>query len=217
MIDKFIVNRLRKNTKLLHRCKGVFSKTRRTLTSTPQFRIGPICGSDELLTTALNIRFKNTTYVILRTVNPAHNCKCQCPDTGNALAADWKTVLINFLRKISYDYMILPVSKYRRIRIDIRNLTCKILRFRISEKNFDCRPRGLSLHQLDILKYAQKAIENTTILHFLNGTVGYRTDSEDSKGVQGLVYCALSKVLNRAQYSYRDSRYMFGTEVNHKY
>jgi hypothetical protein len=80
-------------TKLLRRSKGVFSKTRRTLTSPPQFRIGQLSGPGGCSTAALFVRcFNRRTidYETVGTVTPAHNWNDCYPDVGEPILPDWK-------------------------------------------------------------------------------------------------------------------------------
>jgi hypothetical protein len=154
-------------TKLLRRSKGVFSKTRRTLTSPPQFRIGQLSGPEGFSTAALLERCfdkQRIDYETVGTVTPAHNCKRRNSDVGYALCPDWKPS--PFLSKGR-----LPCKRSSIKKQFLPGSICPIYRY-ISDR----RPRGISPQQLDSAGYFSRI----TLSRFLNGSVGYRTDSEDS-------------------------------------
>ena len=183
-------NRSCETTKLLRRSNGVFSKTRRTLTSPPQFRIGPISAPEEFTTTALFERCScnnNSDRKHSGTVNPTHNCKNRNSDGGYTLARDWKSFpLFLYKGKISCKRNTLK----KQFLTDRVNRTCPVQQY-IS----DHRPRGVSLQQLDSVRYFFEISGRITLSRFLNGTAGYRIDSENSIKSSGRYYrIQLSKV-----------------------
>jgi len=197
-------------TKLLRRCQGVFSKTPRTLTSPPQFRIARLSGPEGFPTAALEGRripeeqsFCNNH---AGTVTPAHNWKRRNSDAGKTILFDWKPSPFSYKgtwlckRYVNNDKRFLP---------DGANSVYPIYRY-ISDR----RPRGLSLQQLDFAAFYLVTRSEISLIRILNGTAGYRTDSEDSLKSPGR-YCRMrtEKVQNCMRRRCRDSRYMFGTEV----
>lgn len=202
-------DRCYETTKLLRRSKGVFSKARRTLTSPPKFRRARLCGSEGFPTTAVLEKRKNTNDIAFifysGTVTPRHNWKHRNTDAVKAIACDWIPSLFIYKgtqlckRYTITDKRFLPGS----------NKTCPKYRY-ISDR----RPRGLSLQQPDVALCHIQARCTITLYCFLNGTAGYRTDSEDSLMSPGC-YCRIRTTT--VQYCMlqwcRDSRYMFGTEV----
>ncbi len=160
-------------TKLLQRSKGVFSKTRRTLTSLPKFRITRLSVQDRFHTTALFERCfnKHYRYNTKGTVTPAHNCKLPETDAGYALWPDWKPSPL--LLKGTVQCKQLDTTEKRFL--PGCNDACPIYRY-ISDR----RPRGISPQQLDVAFHRISVRCTITLLRILNGSVGYRTDSEDS-------------------------------------
>ena len=175
MFQTNLSDRSYETTKLLRRSKGVFSKTRRTLTSPPQFRIGHLSGPEELTTTALFKRHSYNSNIDnnhMGTITPAHNCRCRSSDVGKYLLRDWKSFPLFYKGKSSCKSIFLK----KQFPPDSVNHTCPGTQY-IS----DHRPRGLSLQQLNSAKCFFETIGRITLSCFLNGTVGYRTYSEDSK------------------------------------
>jgi hypothetical protein len=174
MLFTNLSDRSYETTKLLRRSKGVFSKTRRTLTSPPQFRIARLSGPEGFPTTALFdkrlcnriVDYKNRGAVI-----PAHNCKCRYPDAGTTPTADWKPS----------PHLIKGNSSCKRTTIKKQFLPGRCFAACPFEQYIsDRRPRGLSLQQLVFVACYLVTRSKITLKSFLNGTVGYRTDSEDS-------------------------------------
>ena len=201
-------NRFCETTKLLRRCQGVFSKARRTLTSPPQFRIALLSGPEGFSTTAVLERKTEERTFYLKfsgTVTPAHNWKGRNPDAVKTILCDWKPSLLHFkgtmlCKRYSINFKrFLPGCKF----------ISPIYRY-ISDR----RPRGISLQQLERALHQRQVRCTITLFRILNGTAGYRTDSEDSLKSPGL-YCRIrtDKVHNCMRQRCHDSRYMFGTEV----
>ena len=139
------------------------------------------------------------------TITPAHNCRCRSSDVGKYLLRDWKSFPLFYKGKSSCKSIFLK----KQFPTDSVNHTCPVTQY-IS----DHRPRGLSLQQLDSAKCFFETIGRISLSCFLNGTVGYRTYSEDSKRVQGgFTVFDLSMCKTEYENNHRDSRYMFGTEV----
>jgi hypothetical protein len=171
-------------TKLLRRCQGVFSKNRRTLTSPPQFRIAQLSGPEELTTTALFEKYlcnRIYDYKNMGTVIPAHNCTSHNPDDGNTLTADWKPFPFLFKGRLSCKQIIIK----KQILPGCVSFPCPNTQY-ISDR----RPRGLSLQQLDFAAFYFVTQSKISLRHILNGTVGYRTNSEDSLKSPGH-YCRI--------------------------
>ena len=161
-------------TKLLRRSKGVFSKTRRTLTSPPQFRIARLSGPEGFTTTALFERCFNKRYsgnTIKGTVTPTRNCKLPKTDVGDAFSPDWKPSSLSYKGNVSWK----RISSKKHFLSDRSNTIGPIKQY-ISDR----RPRGLSPQQLAVAFHRIPVRCTITLLRILNGTAGYRTDSEDS-------------------------------------
>ena len=168
-------------TKLLRRSKGVFSKTRRTLTSPTQFCIDLISAPEGFTTAAFVERCSckcDTDSKHWGTVTPTHNCRNRNPDIGKRIWFDWKPSPLLYKGKLSCKLNIIN----EQVSTDSEN-TCPVQRY-IS----DHRPRGLSLQQLDAVGYFFEIIGRRTLSLFLNGTVGYRINSEDSIMSPGCYY-----------------------------
>jgi hypothetical protein len=161
-------------TKLLRRSKGIFSKTRRTLTSPPQFRIEHLSGPEGLSTAALLERYdcrRTIDYDTAGTVTPAHNWKTRKPDIAITILCDWKPSPLLSKGKLSCkrnedEKRFLPGSV---------DSACPIHRY-ISDR----RPRGISPQQLDFAVYCFAIRSELSLFCILNGPMGHRTDSEDS-------------------------------------
>jgi len=174
MLFTNLSDRSYETTKLLRRSKGVFSKTRRTLTSPPQFRIARLSGPEGFPTAAMfDKRSCNciVDYKNMGTVIPAYNCKRRYPDAGNTPTADWKPSPHSFkgrspCKRNTDKKQFLPGRCY---------VTDPHGQY-ISDR----RPRGLSLQQLDFAAFYFVTQSKISIRHILNGAVGYRTNSEDS-------------------------------------
>ena len=144
MLQINLSDRSYKTTKLLQRSKGVFSKTRRTLTSPPKFRITRLSDQEGFQTTALFERCfnKRCLYNTTKgTVTPAHNCKCCNPDESYALARDWKPSPFFFKGNNQCKQLNTTVKRF----LPGCNNACPIYRY-ISDR----RPRGISPQQLDV-------------------------------------------------------------------
>lgn len=169
-------------TKLLRRCQGVFSKARRTLTSPPQFRIGRLSGPEGFPTVALSERYsckRTIDYDTAGTETPAHNCIQPNTDVGNAFTCDWKPSPHLYKGRLSCkrdddEKRFLPGSV---------DCACPIHRY-ISDR----RPRGISLQQLDFVSFYFETRNEISLIRILNGTTGYRIDSEDSLKSPGRNY-----------------------------
>ena len=130
-------------TKLLRISQGVFSKTRRTLTYPPQFRIDLLSDPEELTTTALLERCcwnSNSDHKHMGTVTPAHNCKTRTPDGGDAYARDWKP--FPFLYKGTVPCR--RISNKKHFPPDRSNSISPVIQY-ISDR----RPCGVAPQQLD--------------------------------------------------------------------
>jgi hypothetical protein len=169
-------------TKLLRRSKGVFSKARRTLTSPPQFRIARLSGPEGFCTAALFeesscnriVDYKNMGAVI-----PAYNCKHRYPDAGNTTTADWKPL----------PHLIKGNSPCKRITNKKQFLPGKCyVTDPLGQYISDRCPRGVSLQQLDFAAFYIVIRSEISLMRILNGSVGYRTDSEDSLKSPGRYY-----------------------------
>jgi hypothetical protein len=172
-------DRSSETTKLLRRSKGVFSKIRRTLTSPPQFRISQLSGPEGCSTAALLERCsckRTNDYNNTGTVIPTHNCIQPNSDVGNALVRDWKP--FPFLSKGRLQCKRSSIKK--QFLPDGAYVACPFDRY-ISDR----RPRGISPQQLDSAGYFFETTGGITLSRFLNGSVGYRTDSEDSQKSPG--------------------------------
>ena len=177
-----IPDRSYETTKFLRRSKGVFSKIRRTLTSPPQFRIGQLSGPEGFTTAALFERCFNRLYIdynIVGTVTPAHKWKNRSTDVGYALTLDWKPSPFSFKGRVSCKRTWI-IKQFLSDRVFA---ACPIKRY-ISDR----RPRGRSLQQLAFAACYIVTRGKTSLLRILNGTVGYRNDSEDSNKSPGR-YC----------------------------
>jgi hypothetical protein len=175
-------DRFYETTKLLRRCQGVFSKARRTLTSPPQFRIARLSGPEGFTTAALFdesscnriVDYKNTGVVI-----PAYNCKRRYPDVGNTPTADWKPS----------PFLIKGNSRCKRTTNKKQFLPGRCyVTDPLGQYISDRRPRGLSLQQLDVALHHRPMRCTITLFRILNGTAGYRTNSEDSIKSPGHCY-----------------------------
>ena len=176
-------------TKLLRRSKGVFSKTRRTLTSPPQFRIARLSGPEGFTTTALFERCFNKRYsgnTIKGTVTPTHNCKCCNPDDSYELLCDWKPSPFSYKGNVSCK----RISSKKHFLSDRSNTIGPIKQY-ISDR----RPRGLSPQQLAVAFHRIPVRCTITLLRILNGTAGYRTDSEDSLTSPGHYYLIQTEIV----------------------
>jgi hypothetical protein len=171
-------------TKLLRRSKGVFSKNRRTLTSPPQFRIAQLSGPEGFPTAALfDKRSCNriVDYKNMGTVTPAHNCRRHCPDDGKYIWPDWKPS----------PHLIKGNSPCKRTTNKKQFLPGRCyVTVPLGQYISDRRPRGLSLQQLDFAAFYFVTRSKISLRHILNGTVGYRTNSEDSLKSPGH-YCRI--------------------------
>jgi hypothetical protein len=173
-------------TKLLRRCQGVFSKARRTLTSPPQFRIAWLSGPEGFPTAALDERRIPGKQTLSRklsgTVTPAHNRINRNSDAGKTNICDWKPSP-NFNKGTE------PCNRHanddKRFLPDGANMAYPMIRY-ISDR----RPRGLSPQQLAAVFHRIPVRGTITLLRILNGTAGYRTDSEDSLKSPGR-YCRM--------------------------
>ena len=178
-------DRSSETTKLLRRSKGVFSKTRRTLTSPPQFRIGQLSGPEGFSTAAALLERcscrRNGIYNNMGTVTSAHNCIQPSTDVGNALARDWKPSPFLSKGRLSCKRN----SSKKQFLPGGVNTTSPKNRY-ISDR----RPRGISPQQLDSAGFFLETTGGITLSRFLNGSVGYRTDSEDSLKSPGR-YCRM--------------------------
>jgi hypothetical protein len=171
-------------TKLLRRCQGVFSKARRTLTSPPQFRIARLSGPEGFTTTALlerKLEERTNGYKYLGTVTPAHNWKYRNSDAGKIIWPDWKPS--PFFYKGTW--LCKRYTNNEKRFLPGCNHGSPIYRY-ISDR----RPRGLSPLQLDVVLHRVLIRRTITLIAFLNGTAGYRTDSEDSIKSPGR-YCRI--------------------------
>ena len=160
----------------------VFSKIRRTLTSPPQFRIGQLSGPEGFYTAALFERcfnIRDIDYKTVGTVTPAHNCTQPKTDVGYALCPDWKPSPLSFKGRVSCKRTWI----IKQFLSDRAFAACPIKR-NISDR----RPHGQSLQQLVFAACNFVTRGKISLLRVLNGTVGYRIDSEDSKKSPGR-YC----------------------------
>ena len=178
-----------KGMKLLRRGKGVFSKTRRTLTSSAQFHIALVSAPEELTTAALLERYDSNPKHP-GTVIPAHNCTTRT-DGGYAFSRDWKPFPLFYKGKVSCKRFI----NNRQFPADSVNRTCPPEQY-ISDR----RPRGISLQQPDSAGSFSEIIGGIPILPFLNGTTGYRTDSEDSVESPGCYKRIQSTNVHKSEY-----------------
>ncbi len=163
-------------TKLLRRSKGVFSKTRRTLTSPPKFRIELLSGPEGFPTASLIERYscrRNIDLDTVGTVTPAHNWEDLNPDASTTILLDWKPSLLLSKGRLSCKRKSI-IKQFLPDRVDT---TCPMIRY-ISDR----RPRGVSLQQLVFAAcYCYQVTQSKiTLLLILNGTVGYRIYSEDT-------------------------------------
>ncbi len=166
-------DRAHETTKLLRRCQGVFSKTPRTLTSPAQFRIARLRGPEGLTTAVLNEKCscnRIAYHINTGTVTPAHNCIKPGPDAGNAFAFDWKPSPFQFKGR----------SSCKRAVVKKRFLPGGVYSTRPIQYISDRRPRGLSPQQPDFVAFFFATRNEITLIRILNGTAGYRTDSEGS-------------------------------------
>jgi hypothetical protein len=176
-------DRFYETTKLLRRSKGVFSKTRRTLTSPPQFRITRLSGPEGFYTTAFFERYScihNIDCNTKGTVTSAHNCIKLSTDDGNALLCDWKPSLL-----LSRGKSLCKRNNANKQFLSGSNHACPKYRY-ISDR----RPRGVSLQQLDFAAFYFVTRSEISLMRILNGSAGYRTDSEDSLKSPGR-YCRI--------------------------
>jgi len=179
MGNTILPDRSYETTKLLHKSKGVFSKTRRTLTFPPQFRIDQLSDPVELTTTALYQRYysnDNNNLKLPGTVTPAHNCRNCKSDGSYTYMPDWKP--------FPFFYKGTVLCKRKRIKKhfppDRANVICPGTQY-ISDR----RPCGVTRQQLDSVKRFFETVNGTSLSRLLNGSAGYRTYSEDLKKVQG--------------------------------
>lgn len=104
-----------------------------------------------------------------------------CSDSG---VSD-KTMLINIRRS---PHAVVHRSLMRTVdnRRVYRDLIATLHPTDHIERNHDHRPRGISRPQLELDQSGfGRRLAELSLLFFLNGPVGYRTDSEDSKRAQG--------------------------------
>jgi hypothetical protein len=105
------------------------------------------------------------------TVSPAHNCNNWNPDADYAFARDWK--LFPFLYKGK-----LP-CKYNNCKKHFS--PDRIIRIRpVTQYISDRHPCGVTRQQLDSVRLFFVTVSRISLSRFLNGSAGYRTDSEDS-------------------------------------
>jgi hypothetical protein len=197
-------------TKLLLICQGSWSLREDTLTSPPQFHIARLRGPKGFSTSALLERRipEERTFRCnySGTVTPAHNWINRNPDFEKSICFDWKPSSLFYKgtrpckRHVINDKRFLPGRLHGAI---------PIYRY-ISDR----RPRGLSPQQLAVAFHRISVRCTITLFRILNGTAGYRTDSEDSLMSPGR-YCRIRTGIVQCCMRQRrcDSRYMFGTEV----
>jgi hypothetical protein len=167
MLQINLSERSYETTKLLRRSKGVFSKTRRTLTSLPKFRVTRLSAREGIHTTTLFERCFNKHYrynTTKGTVTPAHNCKLPETDAGYALWPDWKPSPLLFKGTVQCKQLTTTNKRF----LPGSNHACPICRY-VSDR----RPRGISPQQLDVAFHRISVRCTITLLRFLNGSVGY--------------------------------------------
>lgn len=177
-------DRFYETTKLLQRCQGIFSKARRTLTSPPQFRIARLSGPEGFTTAALFDENSCNRIVVYKkgAVIPAYNCKRRYPDAGNTPTADWKPSPL----LIKGNSPCKLTTNKKQFLPDWCYVTDPLEQYIL-----DRRPRGVSLQQLDFATFYFVRQCELSLKHILNGTVGYRFNSEDSKKCPGRFYCRI--------------------------
>lgn len=193
MFYTILPERSYETTKLLRRSKGVFSKTRTTLTSPPQSRISRLSAPEGFTTSAFFERCSytpNLAYTFMGTVTPAHNCSHRSPDAGNTFARDWKPFPLSYKGKLSCKFNI----------INKQFLTDRENTYPVQQYISGHRPRGLALQQLDSVGYFFEIIDTITLSRFLNGAAGYRIDSENSIKSSGRCYRIQLSNVHKTEY-----------------
>lgn len=178
MFQTNLSDRLYETTELLRRCKGVFSKTPRTLTSPPQFRITRLCGPEGFSTTALSERIMPGKHS--GTDTSAHNCKNCNPDGSYAFLPDWNPFPSTYKGTVSCKRR----NSTKHFPPDGAICLCPVTQY-ISDR----RPCGVTRQQPDSAEQFFETDNGTSLLRFLNGSAGYRTYSEDSLMSPGWFYC----------------------------
>jgi hypothetical protein len=125
------------------------------------------------------------------TVIPAHNCRNRNADVGNTFSRDWKPFPLLYKGKVSCKRFI----NNKQFSTDSVNRTCPPEQY-ISDR----RLRGISLQQPDSAGYFSEIIGGIAILPVLNGTTGYRTDSEDSVESPGCYKRIQSTNVHKSEY-----------------
>ena len=167
-------DRAHEKTELLRRCKGVFSKTRRTLTYPPQFCITRVCGPEGLTTTAfLEIKHSGTD-------TPAHNCRNRNSDADYALTRDWNPSLLFYKGTVP--------CKHNNLKKHFLPERSTII-FPVTQYISDRRPCGVTRQQLDSVVCFFGIVNGITLSRLLNGSAGYCTDSEDTPKSPGWFCC----------------------------